>query len=208
MIAPRRQRRWLRGVLLLLVGLVLGVAFMNGLSSTDREPLVSASVEDRHDEVVKSIELDEEVTLVSLGIQGIAERRIDSTFLGAKVPGTGKTVFLEYQYKGKLGIDASQVRIQRVGDNRYRITVPEFEFLGHSEPEFRVAVEDNGVISFVTPDVDTTDMVNKILNDEVRQQHINDNRAQLESQTKAFYSGIINAVDPSVELEFRFAAPK
>lgn len=189
------------GGLLGLVGLLVGW----GISSLlpDFDPF-GTDRETRDTQVVNSLTLEEEVVLVSLGIQGIAEEKISSTIFGHVVPGTGRTTFLQYNYNAKLGIDGREVQIKQTGEDEYLVTIPPFIFIGHENEEFKTVVEDNGVISFVTPEIDTAAAITKVLNDDVKKQHIEANREILEQQTEAFYAGIIHAVDHEIDVEFEF----
>lgn len=160
--------------------------------------------ESRNTQVVNSLTLEEQVVLVSLGIQGIAEERVSSTVFGHEVPGTGRTTFLQYNYNAKLGIDGREVKIEQTGDDEYLVTIPPFIFIGHDKEEFKTIVENNGVISFVTPEIDTAAAITKVLSDDVKKEHIEANRQVLEQQTKAFYAGIIHAIDRNIDLDFEF----
>lgn len=91
------------------------------------------------------------------------------------------------------------------GDNSYLVTIPEFTFIGVDEPTYKLAAEDNGVLSWVTPDIDTTEMVNDILNDSTKQQYIEANIDTLEDQAKVFHTNVIMGVDPTVTVEFAYS---
>ena len=69
---------------------------------------------------------------------------------------------------------------------------------------FKVAVEKNGVLSWVTPEIDTVEMTNQILNDETQQKYLDDNEEILREQAQAFYKGIVGAIDPDIRLEFDY----
>lgn len=91
------------------------------------------------------------------------------------------------------------------GEKRFQITIPAFKFIGHDKAEFKTVVEQSGVLSWATPEIDTAKAITKILNSEAQQKHVNDNRDLLEAQARSFYSGIIRGVDPTIELTFVFA---
>lgn len=155
--------------------------------------------------VVQSIKLEQKVVLMSLGIQGIEETNRSSHIGNWTVPGTGKDLFLQYSYTAQLGVDGSDVEIDKTGDKAYTITVPSFEFLGYENPSFKTAVEDGGVISLVTPDIDTADAITEILTASAKEQHITDNEALLKQQCETFYTGIIHAIDPDIAVTFKYA---
>ena len=153
------------------------------------------------------MERDEEVALVSLGIQGIDQRSSKSTVFGKKIPGSDRTIFLQYNFTAKLGIDGSAVDIQDIDENanEYRITIPEFTFIGYSEPVFKLAAEDTGVLGWVTPDIDQAEMISQILNADDQREYIEQNEDILEDQAEFFYSSIVHSISPDAEIEFQFA---
>lgn len=159
-----------------------------------------------HDsQVIQAIERTQEVSLVSLGIQGIKQKDQSGTIFGMNIPGTGEKVFLQYSFDAKLGIDGAQVNVTKTGKNAYLIAVPEFIFIGYDEPTFKVAAEDGGALSWVTPDIDEVEMVNEILNDDARRTYIDSNEQLLKEQTKVFYRSLITSIDPAVTMTFEFA---
>lgn len=165
--------------------------------------------ESRSTQVIEAVSKEEEVVLLSLGIQGIEEKSSTSSFFGVEVPGSDRTAFLRYEFRAKLGIDGQSVKIETIDDESFRVTIPEFTFIGHeffSEDgkPFKMAVESGGVLSFVTPEIDESEMINQILSDGARAEYIDLNREDLQTQAQVFYSGIIHGVAPAADLEFVF----
>lgn len=160
--------------------------------------------ESRDSQVIRALKRTEEVSLLSLGVQGIREEEESRTVFGQSIPGTGRQLFLQYEFTAKLGIDGAQVNIERIGGNAYRITVPEFQFIGYDEPEFQVAVEDGGALAWVTPDIDQLEVVNDLLNDEARDTYLSEYEEDLRAQAQVFYDGILASVDPAIETEYEF----
>lgn len=78
--------------LVLIIGLIGGAAAVAGLTGTS--PFGSTS-EARNTQIIQSIERQEQVVLLSLGIQGIAEERVSSTVFGRQLPGSGRALFLQ-----------------------------------------------------------------------------------------------------------------
>jgi hypothetical protein len=158
-----------------------------------------------HDsQVIRAIERTQEVSLLRLGIQGIKEENQSAEIFGKSIPGTGEKTFLQYAFDAKLGIDGAEVKVTKTGENAYLISVPEFTFIGYDKPTFKVAVEDGGVLSWATPDIDKVEMVNEILNDDARRTYIDSNEDLLEEQTKVFYNSLITSIDPTVVTTFEF----
>lgn len=155
-------------------------------------------------QVVQSIKRTEEVSLLALGIQGITSEERCSTAFGKCVPGTSDEVYMQYNFTGKLGIDGAGVEVTESGADTYTISVPTFEFIGYSEPTFEVAVTDDGVLSWVTEDIDQAAMITKILSDDAQQKYLDDNEAMLQEQTRVFYDNIILSVAPQAKITYEF----
>ncbi len=72
-------------------------------------------------------------------------------------------------------------------------------------PRLAGRCETNGVLSFTTPEIDTAAVITNVLNDEAKSKYIASNNAILRDQAKAFYTGIINAIDPTITVAFEFS---
>lgn len=184
----------------MVVGTVLGFV----LRPFAANALFGTVNQDRDSQVITAITRTEQVVLLSLGIQGIAEREMSSQLLGVKVPWSDRATFLQYGFTAKLGIDGGDVSIEQIGTDAFLISIPEFIFIGHEKETFEVVVEDNGALSWITPEADTAKMITKILNDATEAQYIDANEAVLRDQAAAFYEGIVAGVDPGLTVEFEF----
>lgn len=191
---------WLAaGVGLLVIGFVLGLVLNWGYRS-----FFGTEEESHNTQVVHSLQRDEQIVLLSLGVQGIAEERVSRTVFGATVPGSGRTLFLQYNFMAKLGLEGKNVVIEPKGDDTILIRVPDFTFIGHEDITFKTALEDNGMLSWVTPDIDTPEVISEILSDQQIDEYVASNRDILELQTEMFYEGIIHGVDPDITVLFEF----
>jgi len=188
------------GVLVLAVG-ALGVAVVQGWLSP-----FGIDVERKDSQVVTAVERTQEVSLLSLAVQGLTSEKRDREIFGQTVPGSGETVFIEYTFDAKLGLDGQQVEVRRSAANTYVVSVPDFMFIGYDEPTFEVAVEDSGVLSWVTPDVDQLDMVNDVFDGDARAQYLDDQQTALEEQAKVFYDSLITGIDPDATITYEFAS--
>ncbi len=180
---------------------VFGGPVLNGYLNA--KPVETKS-ESSNTQVIAAITRTEQVALVSLGIQGIAEKTQSTTIFGMEVPGSERALFLQYTFNAKLGLDGKDVEIEKTGENEFTITMPEFIFIGHDDVNFKLATEKNGVLSWATPEIDTFEMTNNILSDEAQVEYVQANRKLLREQAKAFYSGIVSGIDPSIDLDFEF----
>ena len=193
-------KKVLIGLLILVVGLLAGGAITRAMSV---EVLGSAR-DERNTQIIEAIQREEQVVLLSLGVQGIAEERVVTTIFGKQLPGSGRVLFLQYSYNAKLGIEGSEVTISQLDENRFQVSIPEFIFIGHDDVQFQTAVEDNGVLSWVTPEIDTAQVISEILDGDAQFQQVVDNRLLLEDQARAFYTGLIEAIDPEVQVVYEF----
>lgn len=187
------------GVLVLAVG-GLGVAVTQGWLSP-----FGIDVERKDSQVIAAVERTQEVSLLSLAVQGLTSEKRDREIFGQTVPGSGETVYIEYSFDAKLGLDGEQVEITRAGANRYVVSVPDFMVIGYDEPTFEVAVEDDGVLSWVTPDVDQLDMVNDVFDYDARNAYLEDQQTALQEQAEVFYNSLIAGIDPDASISYEFA---
>lgn len=67
-----------------------------------------------------------------------------------------------------------------------------------------MVAENNGALSWTTPNIDSTELINKLLSDKVKNQYLQSNNQTLKDQTKVFYSSIITGVDPDAHITFQF----
>lgn len=196
--------KWVLGGVLAVVLLGAGV-FVGPRLATMMSPF-GVSSETVDTQVIHAIERTEEVSLLSLGIQGIEKRAESSKFFGMDVPGSERALFVQYHFKAKLGIDGKAVKIEPVGEKALKISIPAFTFIGYDDPQFEFIVEQNGVLSAVTPEIDRLEVANRVLNSDAQQKYIDSNDETLREQAEAFYTGIITGIDPAIDLEFEFAS--
>ncbi len=109
-----------------------------------------------------------------------------------------------------LGINGTQVNIMKTGEHSYSVSIPAFEFMGmkfsnqDGEGPFKKIDTANGILSFVTADIDESVLYSRIVTDQSAQL-IADNEQHLRSQAEVFFTGIITAVDPEASIDFEFA---
>lgn len=187
--------------LMVLVAVCAIVATAVYMHQSGKVRQVSDAADER---VVQSIAREEQVVLLSLGIQGIREDSNRLRVRNLDLPGTARVQYIQYDYRAKLGIESKDVKVETAGNDKYKVTIPAFEFLGHSDAHFKTVVEDNGALSFFTDDIDTAAAITEVLNDDTKRQHIADNTDILREQAQAHYLSIIQAADPGAQVEFEF----
>ena len=200
-MSPRKVSTTLIAVVVLL-SLACAALGVYALRSSD--DIYSAPVESTNTQVINAVQREEQVVLLSLGIQGLAEKSSAGEVFGVRVPWTDRTQFVQYSYKAKLGIEGKDVRVTETGEHAYTVEVPQFIFIGHTDEEFKTAVEDNGVLSWTTQPLDAASTVSDVLSADKKREDINDNRELLQDQARSFYEGIIRGVDPEAQVTLEF----
>ena len=135
---------------------------------------------------------------------GHREQQDNADVLGLGIPGTGRATFVRYSFSAKLGIDGEAVTVSQTGENAYRIGIPEFIVIGYDKPNFEIAVEDDGVLSWATPDIDTTEMINEVFADTAQKRYLEEHQDDLKDQAKVFYNSLITSIDPAAVTTFEF----
>lgn len=200
------------GAKLLIFVCIFAVGALSALGGMKAMPNIFSSgidSETRSTQLVKSITREEQVVLLSLGIQGI-EKKSESgkffagTFFETGNPGGERTKFIQYTFKAKLGIEGKDVTVEQTGEGEIIVSIPEFIFIGNSDPDFELVAEKNGALSWATAEIDSLDMVNSILSTDNQKHFVDENVEILEDQARAFYRGIITSIDPTVDVTFEF----
>ena len=197
------MKKFLLTLLGLIVGVIATLAVVVAVGQA-KWSVFDTETETSSSQVVKAVTKEKKVVLLALSMQGITSKEQTAKLFGRNVPGTARTMYLQYNYTAMLGIDGSKVTLTPSGEHAFDIYIPEFTFLGTSDVAFKKAVEDNGIISFVTADIDETEMVNDILGPSSKDEQINNNREALQSQAKSFYGDIVMAIDPDADVRVHF----
>lgn len=190
--------------ILAVVAVVLAVGAFAAGQLTPKLFALGSESESTDTRVIQSITREEQVVLLSLGIQGISEKTERITFLGVDVPGSERASFVQYSFNAKLGIDGRDVEIEPIGEKKYRISIPKYIFIGHSNEDFKLVAENNGALSFITPENDPVEMINSILSEDTQAEYIANNEEILREQAVMFYSGIITGIDPEISITYDF----
>ncbi|MEE0653579.1 MAG: hypothetical protein UCI02_00425 [Bifidobacterium criceti] len=201
--AKKKITTWIGAIAGLVVGGVI-VAILCGVVP-GIPSVFSSSSRSADTQVIHAMEQTKEVSLLRLGITGIKSKENKSHFFNMEIPGTERAQFIQYSFDAKLGFDGKQVVIEPAGEGTYDVTIPEFKFIGYDHPEYRTVVDQNGALSFGTPQIDTANMINEILSEKAQHEYVEKNRDILEDQAKSFYTSIVASVNPDAKLNFSFA---
>lgn len=203
-VPRRRTPFWAKLLLVFFVLLLIGAAaFGGGIIGK-----LMGATEARDVQVVRSIVREEQVILLTMGLTENLDERGEalSVFGLFDLPGTERQKLIRYDFDAKLGIEGKDVTITSLGGNSYRVSIPEFKFLGYDNPVFTVAGENNGILSWTTPEIKDLDLVERELSDKAVAAHIEGARPVLEEQARKFYADILTAVDPNITVDFEFAS--
>ena len=201
--AKKKITTWIGAIAGLVVGGVI-VAILCGVVP-GIPSVFSSSSRSADTQVIHAMEQTKEVSLLRLGITGIKSKENKSHSFNMEIPGTERAQFIQYSFDAKLGFDGKQVVIEPAGEGTYDVTIPEFKFIGYDHPEYRTVVDQNGALSFGTPQIDTANMINEILSEKAQHEYVEKNRDILEDQAKSFYTSIVASVNPDAKLNFSFA---
>ena len=100
----------LLSVCLVAAGALIGVVTVRALPGIEA---FGTESESSNTQIVNAVTREQQVVLLSLGIQGIATKTRTTTFLGVEVPGSERATFLQYAFRAKLGVDGKDVRSRR-----------------------------------------------------------------------------------------------
>lgn len=197
------------GAVAMVIALVVGVAAGMGRTILTvpeiDQPIGTVTKEAKDTRVVQSIVREQQVVLLSLGIQGIHPIRTATAIWGIEIPGSDRATFIKYSFTAKLGVEGGEVEVKELGEKIYRITIPEFKFIGHDDVAFELAVEQNGALSWITPKQDTLGAASKILDEEGRQVYLSQNDATLRDQAEFFYTRLVLAIQPDASVKVVFS---
>lgn len=194
--------------LIVVPGVLVGAAAAAVMSGVVNPSLFAGAfggVSTNTSEVIKYQLPQQEVALTSLRIEGLERANADGKLFGVSVDAGDRTKYIEYGFNAKLGVDGSQVEIVADGENAYTLAIPSFIFIGHSDEHFEDPIEENGMLSWLTPQISETGMVNRILSTERKDKWVASSLRLLKDQSEVFYGTIIKSVDPDAEITFKFA---
>jgi hypothetical protein len=155
-------------------------------------------------ETITYLEKNKEIALVTLGIADIFDQKESTTIFGKKLVGSDKHTFIKATFEAKLGIDGKNVTVKKTGEKEYEINIPKFIFIGYDNPNFEHVADDNGVLSFVTKDINQTEMVNKILDVKGQDKYIEKYTELLKESAEEFYKNLLPSFDKDAKLKFNY----
>ena len=200
-----KVRLWPLIVVPILLAAAAAAAVISGALNPALVSGLFGGVSTNASEVIKYQLPRQEVALTSLRIEGLERADSEGNLFGLALEAGDRTKYIEFGFNAKLGVDGSKVDIVANGEHAYTVTVPEFIFIGHSDEHFEDPIEDNGILSWLTPQISETEMINKILSVERKDKWVASSLQLLKDQFEVFYGTIIKSVDPDATLTFEFA---
>lgn len=197
-----RTRVLLWPMLLLLVAVVGAagtVIFTLWLASP-----FSLTTQSRSAQAVEAMERTGDVVVLNLHVAAVDDDKTNLKFYGLDVFGTDRATFLRYEFDARLGFSAEDVVIKEAGEGELLVSIPQFKFIGTDNFDSEVSSEKNGFLSWITPEIDDREMADKFLDDARRQQYVDDNTEFLKEGAEAFYTDVVNAIDPALDVNFAF----
>ncbi|MGJ0390271.1 hypothetical protein [Microbacterium sp. CGR1] len=198
---------WSHFAVLGIVVLVLG-ALIAGVAAGILTPswLVSAAGSRgvvKNEQVVTSIEKEEQTVLLALGVQGISEAKGIPPAIVADFPLLQKARFMQYSMTAKLGLDAVEVRA--TADHEFLVTVPPFIWIGADGLRIERVIGSDGVLSAFTTQPSEAEQFNAIIDEELKQKYLAANEPALRDQTEYYFTKLAQSIDPDAVVSFKFA---
>lgn len=203
--STRRALPWVLTAICFVVTLLLGAMVL-----FPKADLFGIETRARNTEVVNSVTGIREVALVALGIEGIEERNSSGKFelplttVSGPLLGSDRARYVKYDFTAKLGVDGSTVKIDESGKDAFTITIPEFEVIGIQNPNTETILEDNGILSWLTPEIEESDISNEVLSEKAHQKYLDEYEELLRAQAEAYYGSIVKSVAPNVTVKFEY----
>lgn len=188
-------------VVALVGGVFLG---WKGIGTFFPDAAVETVTETRSSQVIHSVNRQEQVVLLSLGIQGVEKIDSHGKIGDWVIPGSEVKAFLPYEFMAHLGIDGGDVTIEQRGENHFVITIPKFTMIGHDSVRLDELIVTGGVLKGTAKEINQSEITNRILSDEHKEEYVSKHEDILKSQANRFYSRIVTGIDPLATVEFEY----
>jgi hypothetical protein len=162
------------------------------------------TVETNETQTITYLEKNKEIALVTLGVTDILDQTTSKKLFGKKVAFSDKKTFMKATFEAKLGIDGKDVKVTEIGEKEFEINIPKFVFIGYSNPKFEHIADNNGVLSFLTEDIDQAELINKMLDEKGQEKYISQYTSLLKESAEEFYNNLIPSFDKGVKLSFKY----
>lgn len=186
-----------------LVGIATGAAIglkRAGFSLFDTKTVTS------DERIVESIRTKQDITLLHVNVHSIFQEETQNIKrFSITIPDSDRHLIFVYRYTANLGIDGKEVSIEKTSDKSYTVKIPIFKVLGTSNVKWDEDIDINGALAFLSEEPKKNKIRTCLLSEEtLDKKNLSESDELMREQAETFYSNIIHAIDPEIELTFEF----
>ena len=156
---------------------------------------------------IESIEKVNEVVFLNAGVNEIITETKTTQVFGFDVPFSKKTALVILNYKAKFGIK-SAVRVEKVGENEYKVTVPKFEVIGvelSKDNPYSLYDNHGELLSGTTEDVDTGKLVTNQLSSDKQAEYLDKFKDEIKESATNYYKTLFSSMDSAAKVTVEFS---
>ena len=156
---------------------------------------------------IESIEKVNEVVFLNAGVNEIITETKTTQVFGFDVPFSKKTALVILNYKAKFGIK-SGVKVEKVGENEYKVTVPKFEVIGvelSQDNPYSLYDNHGELLSGTTEDVDTGKLVTNQLSSDKQAEYLDKFKSEIKESAINYYKTLFSAMDSEAKVTVEFS---
>ena len=156
---------------------------------------------------IESIEKVNEVVFLNAGVNEIITETKTTQVFGFDVPFSKKTALVILNYKAKFGIK-SGVKVEKVGENEYKVTVPNFEVIGvelSQDNPYSLYDNHGELLSGTTEDVDTGKLVTNQLSSDKQAEYLDKFKSEIKESAINYYKTLFSSMDSEAKVTVEFS---
>lgn len=156
---------------------------------------------------IESIEKVNEVVFLNAGVNEIITETKTTQVFGFDVPFSKKTALVILNYKAKFGIK-SGVKVEKVGENEYKVTVPKFEVIGvelSQDNPYSLYDNHGELLSGTTEDVDTGKLVTNQLSNDKQAEYLDKFKTEIKESAINYYKTLFSSMDSEAKVTVEFS---
>ena len=156
---------------------------------------------------IESIEKVNEVVFLNAGVNEIITETKTTQVFGFDVPFSKKTALVILNYKAKFGIK-SGVKVEKVGENEYKVTVPKFEVIGvelSQDNPYSLYDNHGELLSGTTEDVDTGKLVTNQLSNDKQAEYLDKFNSEIKESAINYYKTLFSSMDSEAKVTVEFS---
>ena len=156
---------------------------------------------------IESIEKVNEVVFLNAGVNEIITETKTTQVFGFDVPFSKKTALVILNYKAKFGIK-SGVKVEKVGENEYKVTVPKFEVIGvelSQDNPYSLYDNHGELLSGTTEDVDTGKLVTNQLSNDKQAEYLDKFNSEIKESAINYYETLFSSMDSEAKVTVEFS---